>query len=54
MQTNALISQKTSGGLGNLHVSDWEEGEIRAGILYLVSRYFQGSDLGSARLNKRS
>ena len=40
MQTSALTSQKTSDGLGNLYVSDWEEGRIKAGTLYLVSCYF--------------
>ncbi len=41
MQTSALKSQKTRGGLGNLHVGDWEkERIIGVNILYLVSRYF--------------
>ena len=40
MQKNALISQKTTGDLGNLFVGNWKEGEIKAGILYLISRYF--------------
>ncbi len=38
MQINAPESQKTSGGLGDLHVNDWENGEIGIGTLYLVSR----------------
>ena len=45
MQTSALKSQKTSSGLDNFHVNDWEKGgKIRMDTLYLVSRYFQGSD----------
>ena len=52
MQLSALISQKISGSLGNFHVSNWEEGGIRATTLYLVSRYFQRSDRGLAGLKK--
>ncbi len=41
MQTRILKNQKTIGGLGNLHVSDWEKRRrIGTGTLYLVSRYF--------------
>ncbi len=46
-------SQKTSGGLGNFHVNDWESGgKIRTGILHLVSRLLQGSDKDPTRLKK--
>ena len=54
MQINALTSQKTSGNLGNHLVGDLEDGRIRAGTLYLVSYYFQGSDQGPAKLRKQS
>ncbi len=54
MQTSTLTSQKTSGGLGDLHVGDWEQGRIRAGTLHLVSHYFQELDWGPAGLRKRS
>ncbi len=44
MQTSAQKSQKTSGGLGNLYVDNWQEngersGKIRMSILHLVSRH---------------
>ena len=55
MQISTLKSQKTSGGLANLHANDWEEeGRIGIGILHLVFRHFQGSDQGPAGLKKRS
>ena len=44
MQISALTSQKTSGGLGNFYIDDWKKREIKAGILYSVSRYFQRLD----------
>ena len=45
MQISALKSQKTSNGLGNLHIEDKENGEkIRVGTLHLVSRHFQRLD----------
>ncbi len=54
MPPSAQTSQKTSGGLGDLHVDDWQEngGRVWAGTLHSVSRYFQGLDRGSARLKK--
>ena len=55
MQTSALKSQKTSGGLGNLYGNDWEKGgRIRMITLYLVARHFQRSDRDHARLRKQS
>ena len=37
MQTNALKSRKTSNGLGNFYVNDWENGgKIGMGTLYVV------------------
>ena len=48
-------SHKTRGGLGNLHVDDWQKkGRIETGNLYLVSCYFQGSDWGLTRFKKWS
>ena len=43
-EASVLISQKTNGSLGNLHVGDSEKGGIRADILYLISHYFQKLD----------
>ncbi len=59
MQTSVQKSQKTSGGLGNFYVNDWQEngGRIRrigTSTLYLVFRHLQRSDWGPARLKKRS
>ncbi len=57
MQINTLKSQKTSGGLSNLYVNDWEDKKnkiIRMGTLYLVSCYLQGLDWGPAELKKWS
>ena len=54
MQTSVPKSQKTSGGLDNLHVGNWEKGGIRAGTLHLVSRYFQRSDQGPVELWEQS
>ena len=55
MQTSALKSQKTCGGLGNLHTDDWEKkGKIGTNTLYLISCHFQRSNRGPARLKKRS
>ena len=45
MQTSALKSQKTSGGLSDIHLGDWKKrGRIRVGTLHLVSCHFQGLD----------
>ncbi len=54
MPPSVQTTQKTSGGLGNLYVDDWQEngGRTRAGTLHLVSRYFQGLDRGPAGLRK--
>ncbi len=55
MPLSVQTSQKTSGGLGDLHVNDWQEnGGIRVGTLHLVSCYFQGPDWGPAGLRKWS
>ena len=54
MQTSIVVSQKTSSGLDNFYVDDWEKGKIRVSTLYLVFRYFQRSDQGPARLRKQS
>ncbi len=53
IQTSALKSKKTSGGLGNLHVDDWENQRKRIGIsiLHLV---FTFKDQIEALLNSRS
>ncbi len=56
MQTSTEKSQKTSGGLGNLYVDDWQEnrGTIGIGTLHLVSRYLQKLDQGPVGLKKQS
>ncbi len=55
MPPSAQTSQKTSGGLGDLHVDDWQEnGETRIGTLHLVFRHFQGLNQDLAGLRKRS
>ena len=47
MQISVLENQKTSGGLGNLHVNGWQKkGEkIGMGTLYLISCHLQESGL---------
>ncbi len=52
----AKISQKTSGGFGNLYIDDKQEngGRIGIGILYSVSHHLQKSDRVPAGLRKRS
>ncbi len=56
MQTSAQKSQKTSGGLGNLYVDDWQENGGRMGMdtLHLVFRHLQRLDWGPIGLKKRS
>ncbi len=55
MLPSVKTSQKTSGGLGDLHVDDWQENKgTRVGALHLVSCYFQEIDRGPARLGKQS
>ncbi len=55
MQISVSKSQKTSGGLGDLHVDDWENRrKIGIGTLYVISRHLQGSNWGLAELKKRS
>ncbi len=54
MQTSAQKSQKTIGGLGNLHLDGGKNRGIRTGSLHLVSHHLQGSDRGPAGLKKRS
>lgn len=46
MPTSALKNQKTSDGLDDLYVDDWNEngGRIGMGILYLVFHYFPRLD----------
>ncbi len=49
MQKSVTKRQKTSGGLGNLYVDNWEnKGIIETDILCLVSRHLQGLDWGLA------
>ena len=53
MQTNALKSQKTNGGLGDFYVDDWEKGEKLqwvSCIWYLVTF----KDQTEALLNSRN
>ena len=55
MQISALKSQKTNSGLGNLYINDWENrGKIGANILYLISRYLQGSNWGPTGLEEQN
>ena len=55
MQTNTLKSQKTSSGLGNFHVNNWEDRrKIRTNTLYLVSYHLQRSNQGPAGFKKQS
>lgn len=55
MLTSVLKSQKTSGGLNDLHVNDWKEKKRRVGIstLYSTSRNFQGLNQGPTILKNR-
>ncbi len=56
MRTSAQKSQKTSGGLGDLQVDNWQEngGKIGIGTLHSVSCHLQGSNWGSVGLGKYS
>ncbi len=58
MPISASKNQKTSSGLGDLHVNDWkkngEKERIRAGTLHLVSHHFQRLDKGLTRLKKQN
>ncbi len=56
MPLSIQTSQKTCGGLDDLHVNFWQEngGKTTAGILHLVSHYFEGPDRGPARLTNQN
>ncbi len=56
MPTSAPKSQKIIGGLGDLHVNNWQEnkGKISTITLHLVSRDFQRLDRNPTELKKQS